>query len=325
MDQFYKFRAFVLVAEKQSFSKAAQSLGVTTGAVSRTILRLEKDVHIRLFHRTTRSVMLTDEAKPYYETCCRMLEEMDEANRRISHEREADSGKLNLVVHPGLASSTLSRLVTSYRDLSPNVELTVAVKNGMVNLYAGRIDLAILPSHLIEQPTVIRRTLSISPGMLVASPEYLGKFGPPRRALNLEQHFLLLNGAAPQPGKPVIELLEDGEPIKVTAMSSMSADEPHLRAAALAGAGIAVLPEAMVRDDMKSGRLLAVLPQCTVLDREMELCLFYAHRDMLSTRLRTFVNFCIEFFRTESATSGQAATTVLERSLPLKRPILAAA
>lgn len=325
MDQFYKFRAFVLVAEKQSFSKAAQSLGVTTGAVSRTILRLEKEVHIRLFHRTTRSVMLTDEAKPYYETCCRMLEEMDEANRRISNEREADSGKLNLVVHPGLSSSTLSRLVTSYRDLSPNVELNIAVKNCMINLYAGRVDLAILPSHLIEQPTVIRRTLSISPGTLVASPEYLGKFGTPTRACSLERHFLLLNGGAAQQGKPLIELLEDGKHVKIAAPSSMSADEPHLRAAALAGAGIAALPEAMVLDDMKSGRLIAVLPHCAVLEREMELCLFYAHRDMLSTRLRTFVNFCIDFFRSESAGSADAAIATLERPQPHKRPILAAA
>lgn len=325
MDQFNKFRAFVLVAEKQSFSKAAQALGVTTGAVSRIILRLEKEVHLRLFHRTTRSVMLTDEARPYYETCCRMLEEMDEANRRITNARETESGRLNLVVHPGLSSSTLSRLVTRYRDMSPNVNLNVSVQNCVVNLASGRIDIAIFPSRLVEQPTVIRRTLSISPGMLVASPEYLHKYGAPMRASCLDKCFLLLNEASSRAGDHGLKLLEDGKRIKVPATSSMTGDEQYLRAAALAGAGIAVLPEMMVHDDIKSGCLMPVLPHCSVLDSEVDICLFYAHRDMLSARLRTFVNFCIEFFRVESAAGDENLAAMPSGAAIDEQPILAAA
>ncbi|VWB37662.1 LysR family regulatory protein [Burkholderia lata] len=325
MDQFNKFRAFVLVAEKQSFSKAAQALGVTTGAVSRIILRLEKDVHLRLFHRTTRSVMLTDEARPYYETCCRMLEEMDEANRRITNARETESGKLNLAVHPVLASSTLSRLVTRYRDMSPNVNLNVIVQNCIVNLASGRIDIAIFPSHLIEQPTVIRRTLSISPGMLVASPGYLDRYGAPVRASGLDKRFLLLNDASSRVGGHALKLLEDGKRIKVPATSSMTGDEQYLRAAALAGAGIAVLPEMMVQDDLRSGCLVPVLPHCSVLDGEVDICLFYAHRDMLSARLRAFVNFCIEFFREESAASGEGLAATHAEPRSGEQPVLAAA
>ncbi|WP_240158721.1 MULTISPECIES: LysR substrate-binding domain-containing protein [Burkholderiaceae] len=253
---------------------------------------------------------------------------MDEANRRITNAREADSGRLNLVVHPGLASSTLSRLVTSYRDMSPNVSLTVAVQNSAVNLSAGRIDMAIFPSHLIEQPTVIRRTLSISPGMLVASPGYLDKYGAPERACGLEKRFLLLNVASSRLGGHAIRLLEDGKRIKIPASSSMTGDEQYLRAAALAGAGIAVLPEMMVQDDLKSGCLVPVLPHCSVLDSEVDICLFYAHRDMLSARLRTFVNFCIEFFRVESAVSSEglvAPIAPIARPNPREQPILAAA
>ena len=325
MDQFFKFRAFVLVAEKQSFSKAADALGVTTGAVSRTILKLEEEVHIRLIHRTTRSVALTDEAKSYYETCCRMLEEMDEANRRITQAREGECGKLNLVVHPALAGLMFARFVGSYRDLAPKVNLNVRVQNSVCNLNDGRFDVAILPSRLVEQPTVIRRDLLTSPAALVASPEYLDRCGAPARASALETRFLLLSQDGSRSESRAIEMLEDRKRVKVVATSRMNGDELHVRASALDGVGIAVLPQAMVRDDIQSGSLVHVLPSCMVLSNEIELCLFYAHRELLSARLRTFVNFCMEFFRAESATTTQGLAATFAGSRQHARGILAAA
>ena len=94
MDQLYMLRAFVSAAQHQSFSKAATSLGVTTGSISKAIAKLEASIQTRVLHRTTRSVTLTEEAQSYYLSCCRLLEELDEANRRIMREREVDSGKL---------------------------------------------------------------------------------------------------------------------------------------------------------------------------------------------------------------------------------------
>src|ERR1700722_18374391 len=106
MDQLYMLRAFVAAAQNRSFSKAALSLGVTTGSISKTIARLEATIQTRVLHRTTRSVTLTEEAQPYYLSCCRIIDELDEANRRITQEREVDSGRLRLVVHPMLLSAT---------------------------------------------------------------------------------------------------------------------------------------------------------------------------------------------------------------------------
>jgi len=312
MDQLYMLRAFVAAARHRSFSKAAASLGVTTGSISKAIAKLEANVQTRVLHRTTRFVSLTDAAQPYYLSCCRLLEELDEANRRITQEREVDSGRLRLAVHPMLVSETFSRLVSSYLAIAPNVNLMVSVQEGPVNLYDSPFDMAILPPHLVEQSAVIRRTLSKSPRILVAAPDYLKQYGAPKAASELSNHFLLLDPESRQKGADIIDLVEDGKRVSVFPMSSMDGNEVLLRAAALTGTGIATLPEAMVREDIAMGRLTHVLPECSAADSDVEICLFYAHRELMPARLRTFVDFCVEFFREAGRPGPDDAGTVLQ-------------
>jgi DNA-binding transcriptional LysR family regulator len=300
MDQLYMLRAFVAAARYQSFSKAAESLNVTTGSVSKAIAKLEGCIQTRVLLRTTRSVSLTEAAQPYYLSCCRLLEELDEANRRIARSREVDSGKLRLIVHPMLMSETFSRLVRGYRAVAPNVSLIVSVQEGAANLYDGRFDMAILPPHLVEQSAVIRRTLSKSMRIFVAAPNYLEQYGIPRTAADLSHHFLLLDADSRKKGADAIELIENETPVSVSPMSSMDGNEILLRAAALMGTGIAVLPETMVREDIDAGRLTPILPQCAPADSKVEMCLFYSHRELLPARLRTFVDYCTQFFRSSA-------------------------
>jgi DNA-binding transcriptional LysR family regulator len=298
MDQLYMLRTFVAVVQHRSFSKAAASLGVTTSSISKAIANLEASIQTRILHRTTRSVSVTEAAQSYYLSCLRLLDELDEANRRITQEREIDTGRLRLVVHPMLISKSFSRLLANYHAIAPNVNLTVSVQEEPVNLYDGHFDIAILPPHLVDQSAVIRRPLSRSPHIFVAAPSYLERRGTPKAALDLANHFLLLGTASRQKSTNFIDLLENRETVSVLPMSSMNCNEALLRAAALAGAGIATLPEAMVREDVATRHLTHVLPQCSTSEVVVEICLFYSHRKLLPVRIRTFVDFCTEFFRT---------------------------
>jgi DNA-binding transcriptional LysR family regulator len=307
-------RAFVAAARYQSFSKAAESLNVTTGSISKAIAKLEACIQTRVLLRTTRSVSLTESAQSYYLSCCRLLEELDEANRRVTQEREVDSGRLRLIVHPMLMNENFSRLVRGYHAIAPNVSLVVSVQEGTANLYDGRFDMAILPLHLVEQSAVIRRTLCKSQRVLVASPGYLEQYGTPETAAELAHHFLLLDAESKKKGTGVIDLLECGRSVSVSPMSSMDGNEILLRAAALAGTGIAVLPETMVREDIDMGHLTHILPRCTTSDSSVEICLFYSHRELLPARLRTFVDFCIEFFRSPARYGGKDTQMVLQRA-----------
>jgi DNA-binding transcriptional LysR family regulator len=297
MDQLYALRAFVAVVQHGSFSKAAASLNVTPGAISKAISTLEASIQTRVLHRTTRSVSLTEDAKPYYLTCRRLLEELDEANRRIGKQREIDSGSLRLVVHPMLISETLTRLVRSYHAIAPDVNLKVSVQEDAVNPYDGRFDMAILPSHLVEHSIVIRRMLSRSPRVLVASPGYLEYHGTPKAASDLANHFMLLSAESRKRDTDFIDLLEHGKRVSVSPRSSVVGNETLLRATALNGTGIASLPEAMVREDIAAGNLTHILSHCTTADSDVEICLFYPHRELLPARFRIFVDLCTEFFR----------------------------
>jgi DNA-binding transcriptional LysR family regulator len=300
MDQLYMLKAFVAAAQHQSFSKAAASLGVTTGSISKAIAKLEASIQTRVLHRTTRSVTLTEEAQSYYVSCCRLLEELDEANRRITREREVDSGKLRLAVHPTLIGETFSQFLAGYRAIAPSVNLVVSIHEGAVNLYDGRFDMAILPPHQVEQSAVIRRTLFRSPRILAASPDYFARYGTPRCAADLTAHFLLLPSQSRQQNSNYVQMIEEGEPVQLIPASSMDGNDVLLRAAALAGAGIAELPEAMAREDLAKGKLIPVLPGCSLSASEVEICLFYSHRELLPVRFRTFVDYCTEFFRRNS-------------------------
>lgn len=314
MDQLYMLRAFVAAARYQSFSKAAESLNVTTGSISKAIAKLEACIQTRVLLRTTRSVALTEAAQSYYLSCCRLLEELDEANRRVTQEREIDSGRLRLIVHPMLMSEVFARLVSGYHAIAPNVSLVVSVQEGAANLYDGRCDMAILPPHLVEQSAVIRRTLCKSPRILVAAPGYLEQYGTPQNASELASHFLLLDPESRKNGLDFVDLLEGGRSVNVSPKSSMDGNEILLRAAALTGTGIAALPETMVREDIKGGHLTHILPRWTTSDGNVEICLFYSHRELLPARLRTFVDFCIEFFRSPARHGMIEAKSLLQRT-----------
>ena len=325
MDQLYMLRAFVAAAQHRSFSKAAASLGVTTGSISKAIAKLEASIHTRVLHRTTRSVSLTEEAQPYYLSCCRLLEELDEAHQRIAQEREVDSGRLRLAVHPMLVSGTFSRLLSDYQAIAPNVNLMVSVQEGIINLYDGQFDMAILPPDRVEQSAVIRRTLSSSRRLLVASPGYLHQHGTPKQTSDLASHFLLLDPQSRQQGSNFIELLEEGRRVSVLPMSSMDGSEVLLRAAALTGTGIATLPEAMVRDDIRMGHLDPVLPRCSTCESNVDICLFYSHRELLPARFRTFIDFCAAFFRNDKPASLADQNESLERHAQGEPRLLTAA
>lgn len=316
MDQLYMLRAFTAAAQYRSFSKAAASLGVTTGSISKAIAKLEASVQTRLLHRTTRSVTLTEAAQSYYQSCRRLLEELDEANRRIVHEREIGVGILRLVVHPMFVGDTFLRFLSSYRRIAPDVNLTVSIRQGAVNLYDGSCDIAIVPSHRVEQSAVIRRTLLKSAYIFVASPRYLDDHGTPRRVADLSRHWLLLDPELRQQHTHFIELLEQDRLVSVQPMGSIDGDEVLVRAAAVAGTGIALLPEALVRDDAALGRLVHVLPECTIVGGEAEVCLFYSHRELLPVRFRTFVDHCIDFFRTDVSRHRETRAAATAKTTP---------
>jgi DNA-binding transcriptional LysR family regulator len=174
--------------------------------------------------------------------------------------------------------------------------------------------MAILPPHLVEQSAVIRRSLFKSPRILVAAPGYLEQYGTPQSPSELANHFLLLDAEPRKKGVDFVELQEGDRSVSVFPRSSMGGNEALLRAAALSGTGVAALPESMVRDDINVGHLTHILPRLTTSDGNTEICIFYAHRELLPARLRTFVDFCTEFFRAPARNDEIEANALSQRA-----------
>lgn len=296
MDQLTTLRAFVTTARLQSFSKAAHTLGVSCCAVSRAIADLEARVQTRLLYRTTRTVTLTEDARNYFHSCVRLLEELDEAHRRIAHERCTNEGELRLVVHPMIAPEMLSRLVREHRANAPHVHLVVSVSDCPVNLLDGTFDIGILPPGLVGQASVIRRTLRHSRRVLVASPSYLAACSPVDSVDDLQEHGILINGDRSDGGDGVFETLHRGRRLAVRASTVIEGSDLILRTFALAGMGIAWIPEETVAADLAAGQLQRVPLEGGFDDTRVELCLFYPDREFTSARCRTLIELCVRFF-----------------------------
>jgi DNA-binding transcriptional LysR family regulator len=299
MDQLFMLRAFVAATQFRSLSRAAEALSVSCGSVSKAISKLEAHTRTRLLHRTTRSVALTEEAQLYYQSCYRLLQELDEANRRITHERELAGGQLRVVAHSMLIGNSFSRLISTYSASFREVNLIVSMYDGPINLYEGQYDIALVPPDRIEHSAVIRRTLARCRKIFVAAPSYLTVRSSPNDSVELSNHFLLLDPAVRQKGSNAIQVAEEARLVNVTPLSFMDGNEVVLRSAALSGSGIAALPEMMVREDIAQGRLVRVLPKCSTTEREVEICLFYTNRELMPVRLRSFIDFCAEFFKSD--------------------------
>lgn len=249
--------AFAGVLEAGTFRGAALALRVPRSTVSRKIAELEDRLGVRLLERTTRSVRLTDEGAAYHRQVQPALEALREAERTLSTGRASPSGRLRVTAPDFFATEpAFAEVIAEYMRLHPGVELDVECTNRRVDLLAEEFDVAIRAGHLADSTLVSRRLGRPQQVRLYASPAYLRARGTPRRVEDLAGHDCLVLRGAPRSwplrrGRRVAEI-----PVRVRAAAS---GFELLRALALAGHGIARLPEYLGTEDVRAGALRTVL------------------------------------------------------------------
>jgi DNA-binding transcriptional LysR family regulator len=249
--------AFAGVLEAGTFRGAALALRVPRSTISRKIAELEDRLGVRLLERTTRSVRLTDEGAAYHRQVLPALEALREAERTLSTGRVAPSGRLRITAPDFFATEpAFAEVLAEYMRLHPGVELEVECTNRRVDLLEEGFDLAIRAGHLADSSLVSRRLGRPQQVRLYASPAYLGARGTPRRVEDLARHDCLVLGGAPR-SWPLRRSRRIAE-VPVHVRASASGFE-LLRALALAGHGIARLPEYLATEDVRRGALRTVL------------------------------------------------------------------
>lgn len=295
---------FCLAAEAGSFTAAANTAGVTPAAVSRSISRLEKRLGVRLFVRSTRSIRLTEGGKDYFEQCRAALNQLAEAERKLTGEQVQPSGTLRISAPTTYGHYRLLPLLPAFHAKYPLIKLETHISNRNVDFHEENFDVAI---RFRAQPdsTMVSRHLEDAALVVVASPTYLKRAGVPRTLPDLERHECI-QFDLPSSGRQIPWLFVDGGQDKdVLSTGHYMCAEDVLAGVTLAraGAGLFQTYRFIVEHDLADGTLVEVLQAYG--GRSRPVSLMYPHGRLLPSRVRVFVDFLME--QAASPANGRAS------------------
>ncbi|MDD2047927.1 LysR family transcriptional regulator [Pseudomonas putida] len=294
MDRLTAMRVFVSVVDLGSQSAAADHLDLSRPVVSRYLAELEDWVGARLMQRTTRRLSLTAAGQETLPRCRQLLDLAGDIQAAVSAPDEAPRGELRISVSTSFGQAQLMDAMAVYVKRYPGVKIDLQMLDRTVNLVDERIDLAIRTSNDLD-PNLIARRLTICRSVICASPAYLREHPMPVQVQDLAQHNCLTHSYF---GRSLWHFEVEGESVSVPVQGNISANEAlTLQRAALAGAGIAMLPTYQAAPALHSGELLRLLPQAK--PRELDLNAVYTSRKHMPATLRSMLDFLAERFTTE--------------------------
>jgi DNA-binding transcriptional LysR family regulator len=278
---------FSKVVAAGSLSAAARELGLSPALISRRLAALEARLGVRLVNRTTRSLRLTDEGASYYDTCARVLAEIEEADAAVSAGRVEPQGALKVAMPASFGHQHLAPLIPEFARRYPKVQLALSLSDRNVNLIEEGFDLAIRIAHL-EDSSLAARQLAPNRRVVCASPAYLARHGTPRTPQDLAKHNCLT-------ANDFVTNWEykdaRGAPGSVRVSGRYACDNWEvLREWALAGMGVALKSTWDVHRHLADGSLVAVCPGYTF-DSDVAIYAVYPHRRFLPAKTRVFIEF----------------------------------
>ncbi|WEX86560.1 LysR family transcriptional regulator [Sinorhizobium garamanticum] len=248
---------FARVVEAGSFTAAARLLDMPKTTVSRRIAALEREVGVRLLQRTTRSLNMTDAGRLYYEQSSQALRTIEEANLRLAEARAEPSGTIRISAPVGFGQF-LTRAVVDFLAMYPKTKVELRLTDDNLNLVENGIDLA-FRTGILADSTLIARKLGPTHRLLCASPDYVAHSGVPDGPADLTRHQCVIAGPSAASAQWVLDGPHGQE--TVTVAGRFAANEMQaVVAAAIAGYGIAQVPQRMAEALIVDGRLRRVLP-----------------------------------------------------------------
>ncbi|CAM3488229.1 Transcriptional regulator, LysR family [Bordetella sputigena] len=290
--------AFIAVAAEGSFAKAGDRLGIGRSAVSRSVQKLEDQLGVRLFVRTTRSTSLTREGERFYQNCHEGVRRVVQALDDMRELREGPpSGHLRVCSTVGFGRKVVAPLLSGFRAAYPDISIDLLLDDGATDFTRDRVDVSFRNGRM-EDSQVIARQLIPMRMVLCASPAYARSHGLPATMEALGDHrcvnFRLASGRVYE-----WEFLVDGQLRKFLPRppgAMMAFDDADLVLhAVLDGHGLAQMAAYQADDHLRAGRLLSCLPQHAPRDRGHYIC--YLSRQHLPSRIRVFVDYMTAHIR----------------------------
>lgn len=293
MDKLLAIKAFMATVEARGFSAAARKLGVATSSVSRLVDALEQDLGASLFNRSTRQVSLTEAGAGYYQRARDIVEALADADASVADRGEEPVGVLRLCLPVEFGRRVIAPHLGAFLARHPGLELDIDLSDRFDDLLDGRYDLTIRLGEPAPSDELVCRRLGQFQRWLVASPAYLAARAPLQQPQQLADCACLRfrYGQAARPwrlrqGQQTLELNVAG-PLR-------SANADLLREAAIAGSGVALLADWLVRGDVEAGRLHRLFADWEVSPgiASTGINALYLPNHRGSRRVMAFVAFC---------------------------------
>jgi DNA-binding transcriptional LysR family regulator len=285
---------FCLAAESGNFTAAANTAGVTPAAVSRSVSRLEMRLGVRLFVRSTRRSRLTEAGREYFEQSRAALQQLVEAERKVTGEQVQPSGTIRISAPTTYGHYRLLPLLPAFRARYPLIRVEAHISNRNIDFHEENFDVAI---RFRAQPdsTMVARYLEDAELVVVAHPQYLQRAGRPASLADLEQHECI-QFDLPSSGRQIGWLFrEDGHDKEILSAGHYSCAEDVLGGVTLAkaGAGLFQTYRFVVEKELAGGELVEVLQPFG--GRSRPVSLMYPHGRLLPSRVRAFIDFLMEY------------------------------
>jgi DNA-binding transcriptional LysR family regulator len=296
-----QLQVFLAVARLRSFSGAARELGVSTSAVSQAVRQLEEELRVVLLTRTTRSVALTDVGRRLVETAGPALGQALAAISEVSAQPGETVGRLRLTVPRIGVASVIARLLPIFRERHPRIDVEVTVEERFVDIVAEGYDAGIRLTEAIERDMVQVRLTDPFRFVVVGAPEYFARHGRPERPEDLLRHECF-TFRSPTTGALYAWELERGKRnwrVAVKGGVVVSQDAALLVSLAERGLGLAYVFEPMIDEQLRDGRLEAVLESYA--PTVPGFFLYYPSRSQSSPALRLFVEVAKDAARARDA------------------------
>jgi len=251
---------FVAAVEAGGFAAAGERLHLTRSAVAKAIARIEERLNVRLFHRTTRSLGLTEDGQVYYERCVRALEELRAGEAALESGRREAAGRLRVSAPVLFGRRCVAPVLAKVAAQHPKLELELSLSDRPVDLIEDGFDLAIRGGNIGDGAALMTRTIGLQRMAICGAPTYLAKHGRPERLDDLLRHTGIVYGRAGHIRTWEFPAGERKALVEATPPSRLRFDDVEAIAdAAEAGHGLAWLPCWLIRDRVRSGTLIPLL------------------------------------------------------------------
>ncbi len=283
-----------MVAETESFTKAAQRLSVSTSHISKQISALEDRLGVKLFSRSTRVVRLTDIGTAYYRKISDVLDGLEEANHSASARNTELAGKIKVAAAGPFAEEKISPLLVAFAKENPGVFIEMIFDTQFVNLIDNGFDFAIRYGTLPENGMIARK-LSSREMVCAATPDFLSQYGQPNHPNELKNYPCLLINS------DLWHFMDrqSGDPIDVRVSGSWKANSMlATKAAAINSLGIIYTPKTNLEEELRSGTLIPILEGYE--DRSRSQWIVYPERRHMPVRVRKAIDYIVTAFSNTS-------------------------